>query len=493
MKRIFPLIGWLLLVNAVFAQQNLIKNPTFEDRWVCPNPPNPADTVIQHWRFPLTPSERYPSDADSCRSNWYYDYYSVGLNFWRARSGHVAPWFISYGFWRGNNAQNLDSRTYIVSQLKQPLKSNEIYYFEMYMRRLPSFYENWGLYATSGQAVQFSETPPTYTDNGSLRFGPITPTGRMLQNRDSVWRDTNWSKFSGCFTANGKEAYASIGVFLEERNINRVITRENNASNGEVGYFGYYSVDDLLLIPLKIGLPTDTAICEGDTLTLDARRNVPVTHLWEDGGSAAVRKITKAGEYKLYVNYNPNQLGCTVEETVKVTVIPKTTRTRSFDTLACDGRTVVLKAGYGTKNESYRWQDSSKARFYNTRKEGDYWAKIQNECGNFLDSFHVKYENCQISVFAPNAFSPNGDSNNDVFKPFVNQSSSVEVLNYQCQIFDRWGQKIFSTTDLQMGWDGNFRGQAAETGVYVWQIQLTAKLGDQTVARVFSGDVSLLK
>jgi gliding motility-associated-like protein len=67
-------------------------------------------------------------------------------------------------------------------------------------------------------------------------------------------------------------------------------------------------------------------------------------------------------------------------------------------------------------------------------------------------------------VGVPNAFSPNGDNNNDILYVL----GSVDKLDFQ--IFNRWGQQVFHSTDRKDGWDGTFQGQACNPGVFAYRI-----------------------
>ena len=88
-------------------------------------------------------------------------------------------------------------------------------------------------------------------------------------------------------------------------------------------------------------------------------------------------------------------------------------------------------------------------------------------------------------VFVPNAFTPNGDGKNDVL--YV-RGEIIESVVFK--IYDRWGEKVFETTDLSKGWDGTFRGQPCEPGVYDYYMQVTC-LG---LKRYFKkGNVTLLR
>ena len=73
-----------------------------------------------------------------------------------------------------------------------------------------------------------------------------------------------------------------------------------------------------------------------------------------------------------------------------------------------------------------------------------------------------------VSKPIPNAFTPNGDGKNDYFRIFGTPPENITKYNFQ--IYDRWGQRIFSTTNIEEGWDGTSKGQYCPAGVYVWEI-----------------------
>ncbi len=85
----------------------------------------------------------------------------------------------------------------------------------------------------------------------------------------------------------------------------------------------------------------------------------------------------------------------------------------------------------------------------------------------------------------PNAFTPNEDGINDTFKPVA-----TGVIKYELLIYNRWGELIFKTNDLDIGWDGKIGGQYAKSDVYVWKAT-----GNFTNGRAFelAGDVTLIR
>lgn len=82
----------------------------------------------------------------------------------------------------------------------------------------------------------------------------------------------------------------------------------------------------------------------------------------------------------------------------------------------------------------------------------------------------------QPRIFVPDAFTPNGDGNNDEFIP-----KGILTDQFRMLIYDRWGEVIFSTTDKTKGWDGTINGQPALAGQYMYRIDVQDLTGQQTV------------
>ncbi|MBX2958916.1 MAG: gliding motility-associated C-terminal domain-containing protein [Flavobacteriales bacterium] len=68
-------------------------------------------------------------------------------------------------------------------------------------------------------------------------------------------------------------------------------------------------------------------------------------------------------------------------------------------------------------------------------------------------------------LYIPNAFTPNGDGDNDIF-----YAHGINIKEFEMMIFDRWGEKLFTSDDLDKGWDGSYNGNLAQTETYVWKI-----------------------
>lgn len=100
---------------------------------------------------------------------------------------------------------------------------------------------------------------------------------------------------------------------------------------------------------------------------------------------------------------------------------------------------------------------------------------------DYLGTFREGY------VYAANAFTPNNNNKNDYFKP---STYNVKQDDYVFRVFNRWGEKVFETTDLTEAWDGTFNGVPCEQDVYVWTVNGEFTNNDKFALR---GTVTLLK
>ncbi len=133
----------------------------------------------------------------------------------------------------------------------------------------------------------------------------------------------------------------------------------------------------------------------------------------------------------------------------------------------------------------------------------DHW-ELENHAENnarplSLDSIGINFSNSAgekvKAVFTdrkkdagvPTGFSPNGDGRNDVFGIMGSGKYSTD---FEMRIWNRWGQEVFRSTDPNVGWDGNFNGQQAQTGVYAYYITYKNIQGE---LKSIKGNVTLIR
>ncbi|PKR82124.1 hypothetical protein CW751_01950 [Brumimicrobium salinarum] len=120
--------------------------------------------------------------------------------------------------------------------------------------------------------------------------------------------------------------------------------------------------------------------------------------------------------------------------------------------------------------------------------EGGYhypYQVVSNSYGCIDTAIREIYLEPYTTIYVPNAFTPDQRKYNEVFKPVV-----YDVTDYTFEVYNRWGQKIFSTHNTKEGWDGTYKNKIAKDGIYVYRIRYTNHLG---IGEKHHGHFSLLK
>lgn len=228
-------------------------------------------------------------------------------------------------------------------------------------------------------------------------------------------------------------------------------------------------------------MPIDTVICDKSSfiLTLLPPANTSIT--WNDGVIGNTHVITGPNVYTTIAN----NIGCLKSNAYTVTTKPLPVVNLGIDTTICNLKTYTLKVSY--PGATYTWSDHSTDSFLVVKNPNLYWLEaLYNQC-IFRDSVQVAYKKCDCETIVPNAFSPNGDGINDVFKP---EMQCVPVA-FQLSVFNRWGQEVFSTKSYTQGWDGKRNGSPLPVGTYYY-ILTYFNSGLQANER-FNGSITLLR
>jgi len=160
-----------------------------------------------------------------------------------------------------------------------------------------------------------------------------------------------------------------------------------------------------------------------------------------------------------------NQCDTSACASVTVNVKPLPVVNLGKDAVICEGEIVQLITD--SIYTSYLWQDGSTNSSYVLSEPGVYWLTVNyNNCFN---SDTIIYTLCEppLNIWIPNAFTPNGDGKNDAF----NIESINKIKDFHLYIYNRWGQVIFETNDINKGWDGTFKGKDIQEGVYIWKLE----------------------
>jgi gliding motility-associated-like protein len=160
-----------------------------------------------------------------------------------------------------------------------------------------------------------------------------------------------------------------------------------------------------------------------------------------------------------------------------------------LDTVLCAEDFFTLNVT--TAGATYLWSDSSTRAFYQIKTPGKHWVVVTNACQTVSDTVTVGYLDFACDAFMPNAFTPEGNTVNDYFKPYID---TTIVKGFTFIVFSRWGTKIFETTDLTtLGWDGNHNGSPAPEGVYGYLVTMSIQREDVKILKSIKGSFHLMR
>nr|WP_294906267.1 gliding motility-associated C-terminal domain-containing protein [uncultured Lacibacter sp.] len=211
-------------------------------------------------------------------------------------------------------------------------------------------------------------------------------------------------------------------------------------------------------------VPTDTLLCDAQTLFADAQQAAATSYLWNDGSTDPQRTITNTGTYSV-------RTSDAVCERIDSFIVSRTytpTVQLPADTTLCVNEPLTVNAA-NPLADFYLWSNNVTDSSIIITNAGTYAVALGNACGVAVDEILVAYKDCADMIFVPNAFTPNGDRLNDVL--FAKAFFRIEAFDFK--IFNRWGQQIFITKDLFTGWDGRMNNQKAPAGQYTWLISYT--------------------
>jgi gliding motility-associated-like protein len=256
----------------------------------------------------------------------------------------------------------------------------------------------------------------------------------------------------------------------------------------------------------KVDAGLNTAICLTDSILLEATISrfsaavtdfawSPIDSLRNPNSLQTFAYPTKTTLYKFTATTTAANYGCdySISDSVLVTLQPLVKAFAGNDTIAVKDAAHQLNATGGLV---YEWTASSsnvslsnaliknpKATFIN---DASLFLKVNDAVGCVgYDTIFVKVYNGP-NYYIPNAFTPNGDGINDIFRAIpVGMANTVYF-----RIFNRYGELLFETNQFLKGWDGTFKGKPQPNGIYIWTVAGT----DRNFKKVeLKGTVNLIR
>jgi len=237
---------------------------------------------------------------------------------------------------------------------------------------------------------------------------------------------------------------------------------------------------NISVIPLPIAI-NDTSICAGDSIILDAG-NPGATYLWSTGDTTRTITVDTPGTYWVEINDS----GCIRIDTVVISLGTTLSVNLGADKSICAGDSIILDAG--NPGASYGWSTGKSTQKITVNTVDTYWVKVDDGGCIGNDTININIKDCDTTentFFIPNSFSPNDVGDNDIL--FVRSSG---IKNIKLFIYNRWGEKVFETYDINKGWDGTFKRKKLNTDVFAWYAEVEFVDGDRIYRK---GNVTLIK
>lgn len=213
------------------------------------------------------------------------------------------------------------------------------------------------------------------------------------------------------------------------------------------------SIKVIFTAPPIIDLGDDTTLCPGASIMLNAG-NPGASYLWSNGATTQSITVSSEGYYSVTGTIGK----CSAADTIHVSVVPKINLHQ--DTSLCNAAEIILNAGIAS---SYQWSTGSTSQSITVTEPGVYWVTAKE--GNCILTDTVNISGGEFTLYIPDAFTPNNDKLNDIFEP-----KGEGITKYHLMIFNRWGDMIFESNNINTGWDGKFKNEQCPIGIYSWVI-----------------------
>jgi len=467
LKRLFILLFLLFFCDFLFSQ-NLFPNPDFEKYRVCP----------QEWsginKNECTDWYCFAGSVD------YYncDYYGSGKRTAKPSSGTGVV-----GLWCNTDRRYLNDsgirvcREGMWSNLIEPMSICKKYKISFYLSINNSSivdYKNecldFGFYFYSGVNPN-SRTSPGDCNGNPCGYWGVKP---QVSVNVSLIPFGEYKKFEYEFISDGDFEKVAISLFYNDN------TNLPNCFD-EMDHLVYYNLDNISLEEVKneIKIVSDSVVCQNDSFlitvfgldkALDYYWNLENAILKKDSNSITfLFYLVDTGDYNIELIITQENY-CGLPYTVKITK-----NVRVYPIWNIDLKTSIYKNELFVIDTvpylKYTWLDKITSETNRLFKEiGDYKLFIQDSFGCQKDTFIITVKDKpidnidNINFYIPNCFTPNRDNINDIFKPISNNFNNI--IDYKLIIYNRWGQKIFESNSVELGWDGLYMNKECQNGQY---------------------------
>ncbi len=255
---------------------------------------------------------------------------------------------------------------------------------------------------------------------------------------------------------------------------------KNNVCSDTFAHYVY-------VLPFPSIALNDTIVCGSPTVTFNLADPLVSGYFLDNKSVGPNLSITKSGTYNIRLESGK----CKTSKNVKVKIVDFPKPILPPDSAYCYG--TAFKAVFGKSFENIFWDKKPFNDTFLIRDSGKHFYQViyslDKDCV-VKGELQVNFRKCgdlPEGIFAPNIFSPNGDSNNDFFQVFPIKEITIHTL----LIYDRWGSLIYETSEAPFRWNGDIFGKAAQQSVYTYRLNYyDLRTGNDKVKR---GDVMLIR
>ncbi|MBA3681760.1 MAG: gliding motility-associated C-terminal domain-containing protein [Bacteroidetes bacterium] len=510
-KRAYALFAFILFSLSLKSQINLIPNPSFENLNSTPTTCNNFSSLSGWYSLIGASSYLNSLSINNCfgcmvsspGDNSGYQIPKSGI----AKAGIVTrSLFANTGNLPFSNGTNL-----IGVKLSNKLVKDHIYNFSMYYSLV-----NGVTYLSNQLSAYFSVTQFTVD---WVNFNPLSQNwydnninfvNPQINNDTSQYLsdDTlNWTKFGGCFKANGNEEFVTIGNFRDGA---KTKTKPYNSNfNFPCSNLAHYDgcfiyIDDISLYDIgyysgKAQCKRDTTICFNSNLVIGNNIKDSSVIAWQVHPSLSCTNcLNPIASPTITTTYYVTKTLCSfiTKDSITVTVFtPSVNANAGIDKQLCFNQNATLGINDSTNFANYLWQpnqflncNNCATPIANPNTTITYTLQ-KTECGIISkDTVRVISEDCETTYEIPNVFTPNGDNVNETWG--INFSQTKYIKNFNLTIYNRWGVLILLSEKPNLKWDGHTTsGEVCSDGVYFYTTTFELN-GEQ---KTFKGNVTLIR
>ncbi|MFM6947136.1 MAG: gliding motility-associated C-terminal domain-containing protein [Flavobacteriales bacterium] len=189
---------------------------------------------------------------------------------------------------------------------------------------------------------------------------------------------------------------------------------------------------------------------------------------------------------EIYTLNNTSIFGCDSITTIHLIIINPPFGSINGAQSICEDETIELSSSDINPNYNYFWNNGQQGPFISILNPGIYILSVENTCGISSDSIAISAENCNCNLYIPNCFTPDDNENNQTFKV----AYDCDIESFSLLIYNRWGELIFESTNIEAQWDGIYGSYKAPDGVYTYVVHYKPFSTD---TKTMTGHVTLIR